>query len=364
MFYQSIKSLIYISLLVVSTAVFANGVERGGTGGGEGIVPEFRSIGESIYKRIKDLPLYKNHFKVPMKRFERIIQKANLIPTNREIIINGDHKAAENNYKDTIWINSTQWNSINSIIIKKRLVFHEYLSLIGMEWNNYYLISNTLYNSELLPPNLVDLGIYKRLNRIEVEYALLMTPEPVTDLSESLMTLRILYQFSIEETVAILKLFTVKPSELESQFKLRSHQINIQEIINRIRSFGFTFRQLYELNLNQEEELSVSELTLRNVQSVLLTMQVSQFIDSSNIFKKYVATLNQRNNRDSGELKKQLEEINYTYSIANTALGQACDSEIISLNEMKNGPLSLRNKRKVHFLLSQFQFTRELINNP
>lgn len=275
--------LVFFSIYFLVTVPWArpsdNGAERGGYGGGDHIKPEVKLLGYEILGTIRSIPLYSNHFKIPFNELEEKINSANIIPVEKPIYISGKLKTAKNNYHDTIWIHAESWNLITSRVIKKRLIFHEYLSLLKIERDDYYIISNTLYNEYLLPPTLSDLGISNPLSTFERDHYGSLLPTDLFNDSLAIPRLNKVFQLAVEDLLNLYQIIFLKFDYLKNTNFIEQLWLNINLISEWTNLFvPLAMEKLSENGSGNQINLINSSLKLRYIQYAVTSLEIYQLL--------------------------------------------------------------------------------------
>ncbi len=244
--------------------------------------------------------------------------------------------------------------------IKKRLVFHEYLSLLGLEWNNFYLISNTLFNNQATAPLLIDLGILKPLDSFESRYAELITPSATNSVETSFKNLNFIYQYSIEKSLLEYKSFLKNPYYLDTDSRVRNYQSNLLKRIKRLNDFVKEYSNFYNSTvISFDTELAISKIVLRNVQSYVLILELKKLVDASLFYKDNINNLLEENPEYTRSLLDEMLEEDVKAKKAFRSVIESAQSNLnIVLHE---NPLTRIQKNKARSLINQMNFILDLL---
>lgn len=350
--------LILLSLVFTNISIAKdNAGERGG--GGDTDVPEFREIALQIHQSIKNIPLYTDHFKIPMNEFKRKVLKSQILAVEEELLVDGEIKVAWNNYSDLIKVNISRWKAIQSPVLKKRLVFHEILSLMKLEWNNFYLISNTLYNEQFIAPLPIDFGIIFPLSSIDKSAIPYLTGAHDRSLDVSLYILNNVYQYTIEELLKIYNSVLNNPTQLEKEYRVIRLQEMIKKHLNKLASFTSEFNLLFQRDIpTLDKELEFSQVILRYTQAYTLILQMKDLIGLSAIFKEHIKELKSSNPEYAQEVIRKLQEEDVK---SRKAFQTVVFSELDNLEELIKSRLKRIQRAKISNLKGQFYFILDLL---
>lgn len=362
-----LKSVATLSILLLSLMAFAkNGIDRGG--GGDHIEPEIRAIAKSIHESIKDIPLYRDFYKIPMSKFEKLIKNAEIDTTYDEISVlnqeTGEYeiKTAWNNYKDFIRINIPRWDAISSPVLKRRLVFHEFLSLMGLEWNNYYVISDTLYADSNLVPQKVELGIMEELDEHQRYFAMNSVPKGSNrDIDTTLVVLNSVYTYSIERLLEIYTTLSERPELLSNERQIAKIQYLVLDIINRANMFMQDYNYVQaQAPADAIYDIQLSDVMLKNIQVSALSLKISDLIDNSGAYQNYLRKgFNSNAREDLLRMTRQYREETKT---ARAALNTTIETQLLIFQDLKSDrSLNRGLKTRARFLEQRFVITQELL---
>jgi hypothetical protein len=127
------KLVLLASMLssLTGSAALATAEGPGVSGGGDAMVAEFQALARQV---LKELPADFVH----RPKLEFAVSIATVESTTKTIYVNGVEKDAENIPRaNKIRFNRTRWNMIQDQALKKVLVLHEYLGLIGADDGAY-----------------------------------------------------------------------------------------------------------------------------------------------------------------------------------------------------------------------------------
>lgn len=134
---------IIISLLILSCNVKNNTTTSGneGANGGNGIAQSAYVILSIVKKQVLVSP--QTYPEISIVNFETIIDNIHIL-AKEKVYYKGSETDATNDGVGTIEINSSRWDSLSKLQ-KQALLFHEILSIMGLEKDNYN-ISERLLN--------------------------------------------------------------------------------------------------------------------------------------------------------------------------------------------------------------------------